>query len=293
MLLCKLGDVTSSKLCPPLRKPVNGFIHGQQNWEGEHISFSCKPGYWLNGSSERQCLSSGAWTGVQPTCEYATADYALLFPRKGTSDYVITSGMPSLTAVTVCFWLQTSDRGNEGVLFSYAVSSQDNELTLWDYRAFKLTHARYKVKRAYGTKLYFKEENQLFIFLHIRILSISANDGKWHHICVTWENTAGSWKLFKDGRVASSGTVLSKGHTIRGGGYLTLGQEQDTVGGGFDAGQSFIGKLAGVNIWDHVLSNQEITRMSQSCQVGVGDVFRWSEFLPHIKGSVKSVRLSC
>ena len=34
--------------------------------------------------------------------------------------------------------------------------------------------------------------------------SVSANDGKWHHICVTWESTAGSWKLFKDGKVAVS-----------------------------------------------------------------------------------------
>ena len=39
----------------------------------------------------------------------------------------------------------------------------------------------------------------------------SANDGKWHHICATWENTAGSWKLFKDGRDVASGTGFEKG----------------------------------------------------------------------------------
>lgn len=157
-------------------------------------------------------------------------------------------------------------------MFSYAVSPNNNALTLLDYRNFRLYVNDRQVSRQ---------------------LSTSANDGKWHHICVTWESTAGSWKLFKDGRVANSGTGLSKGHTILGGGYLTLGQEQDSVGGGFSASQSFIGKLAGVNIWDHVLSNQEITRMSQSCQAGVGDVFRWSDFLPHLKGSIKFVPLSC
>ncbi|XP_022799707.1 sushi, von Willebrand factor type A, EGF and pentraxin domain-containing protein 1-like [Stylophora pistillata] len=62
------------RLCPPLMKLVNGFTKGQQNWAGEHISFSCKPGYKLKGSSERQCLSSGTWTGVQPTCEAAKAN---------------------------------------------------------------------------------------------------------------------------------------------------------------------------------------------------------------------------
>ena len=41
--------------------------------------------------------------------------------------------------------------------------------------------------------------------------SASANDGKWHHICATWENTAGSWKLFKDGGDVASGTGLAKG----------------------------------------------------------------------------------
>ena len=42
---------------------------------------------------------------------------------------------------------------------------------------------------------------------------------------------------------------------IRGGGVLVLGQEQDSVGGSFDANQSFIGEMAGVNMWDHVIKS--------------------------------------
>ena len=41
---------------------------------------------------------------------------------------------------------------------------------------------------------------------------VSANDGKWHHICFAWENTAGSWKLFKDGSLGASGRGLAKGN---------------------------------------------------------------------------------
>ena len=41
--------------------------------------------------------------------------------------------------------------------------------------------------------------------------SVSTNDGKWHHICYAWENTAGSWKLYKDGKVAASGKGLKTG----------------------------------------------------------------------------------
>lgn len=44
-----------------------------------------------------------------------------------------------------------------------------------------------------------------------RRTSVSANDGDWYHICTTWENIAGSWKLFKDGRVAASGHGLAEG----------------------------------------------------------------------------------
>ena len=72
-----------------------------------------------------------------------------------------------------------------------------------------------------------------------------------------------------------------------------LGQEQDKVGGSFDANQSFIGEMTSVNIWDHVKTEQEIMRMSKSCQAGVGNVFQWRDFKRHVKGSVKTVKPSC
>ena len=66
---------------------------------------------------------------------FTSDEYALLFPRKGTSDYVMTRGMPSLTAVTVCLWIKTADTGNVGTPLSYALSTQlDNEIILDDYR---------------------------------------------------------------------------------------------------------------------------------------------------------------
>ena len=83
------------------------------------------------------------------------------------------------------------------------------------------------------------------------------------------------------------------GHVIRGSGLLVLGQEQDLVGGTFDARQSFIGEMTGVNIWDHVVKDQEINRMSKSCLTGVGNVFQWSDFKAHLKGSVKIIKSSC
>ncbi|XP_066019962.1 neuronal pentraxin-1-like isoform X2 [Pocillopora verrucosa] len=200
------------------------------------------------------------------------AGYALQFPQRGTSDYVIvTRGMPNLSAVTVCLWMKTADTRNEGALLSYAVSGENNELLLTDSRLFRI---------------YINDHGSGYT-------SVSANDGKWHHICLTWEKTTGSWKLFQDGSVAARGKSLQTGHMIRANGSLVLGQEQDSKGGKFEAHQSFIGEMTGVNIWDHVIKDQEIARMSKSCLTGVGNVFQWREFKAHIKGSVKIIEPSC
>ena len=80
---------------------------------------------------------------------------------------------------------------------------------------------------------------------------------------------------------------------IRGGGVLILGQEQDSLGGSFDANQCFIGELTGVNIWNQVINEQQINHMSKSCLRGVGNVFQWSDFKFHVKGSVRSIKPSC
>ena len=80
---------------------------------------------------------------------------------------------------------------------------------------------------------------------------------------------------------------------IRGGGVLILGQEQDSLGGSFQAHQSFIGELTGVNIWNHVINEQQINHMSKSCLRGVGNVFQWSDFKSHVKGSVLLIKQSC
>jgi len=40
---------------------------GLQRYE-DQCSFSCDPGYELTGSSTRQCLSNGSWSGADVTC---------------------------------------------------------------------------------------------------------------------------------------------------------------------------------------------------------------------------------
>ena len=79
------------------------------------------------------------------------------------------------------------------------------------------------------------------------MIGVSANDGKWHAICVTWDNENGTYQFFKDGAMEKQGTDFMKGYTIKAGGSLVLGQDQDNVGGGFKSSECFRGTLTAPN----------------------------------------------
>lgn len=132
-----------------------------------------------------------------------------------------------------------------------------------------------------------------FFYRKLRIRE-QANDGKWHHICVTWRNRYEIWGFYKDGRLVRWNWILTGGHryVIKGGGSLVLGQSHDTNGGNFDPKRSFQGTLANVNVWSHALSDRQIKNLSKSCLAGVGDVYSWSDFRDGVKGKTAMVILS-
>ena len=79
---------------------------------------------------------------------------------------------------------------------------------------------------------------------------------------------------------------------IRAGGTLVLGQDQDSLGGSFDASQSFVGLMSDVNVWDHVLTARKISRLSKSCPSGDGNVLKWSDFKSGARGAVAVIQPS-
>lgn len=122
---------------------------------------------------------------------------------------------------------------------------------------------------------------------------VSFIDGQWHHICVTWDNTAGQTAVYQDGVQRSQG-ILKKGHVIKGGGSLIIGQDQDTLGGGFQAHQSYVGELTEINMWDRVLGPSEISAMATKRKsTTFGNVFSWNDVISSSKyGEVQIIR-SC
>ena len=63
--------------CTSLSSPTNGNISCNStdvsHYE-DQCSFSCDPEYQLNGSSSRQCLSNGSWSGSDVTCDILHCD---------------------------------------------------------------------------------------------------------------------------------------------------------------------------------------------------------------------------
>ena len=126
-----------------------------------------------------------------------------------------------------------------------------------------------------------------FLFFFFSFTSINLYDDTWQHLCLTWENNQGVMKLYKDGQFTEQVTNhATKNYTLKAGGFLVLGQEQDSIGGGFDHNQTFHGRLASVNMWDKVLSESDIAAQYTNCSVPHGSVINWSVFKNLTRGNV-------
>ncbi|XP_075999298.1 neuronal pentraxin 1 like [Genypterus blacodes] len=184
--------------------------------------------------------------------------FQLTFPLRTNYMYAkVKKSLPEMYALTVCMWLKSNASPGVGTPFSYAVPGQANELVLIEWG-----------------------NNPMEILINDKVakLPFLINDGKWHHICVTWTTRDGVWEAFQDGVMRGSGENLAPYHPIKPHGLLILGQEQDMLGGGFDATQAFVGDLANFHIWDRKLSIGEIYNLATcSSKAQVGNVFSWLE----------------
>ena len=119
--------------------------------------------------------------------------------------------------------------------------------------------------------------------------NVAIEVNQWHHTCVTWENTKGDWQLYKDGQLAENGTGLMINHIIPSGGTVVIGQDQDSVGGGFQIGDAFgPGEVTEVNLWDTVLSASDIAAQHTNCTIMPGLVHSWTQFKNGVHGDVQT-----
>ena len=102
------------------------------------------------------------------------------------------------------------------------------------------------------------------VFFFFRFTATNLYDDTWQHTCVTWENTQGVTKLYKDGQFTGKLThKATRKFKLTAGGFLVLGQDQDSIGGGFSVKETLHGRLASVNMWDKVLSKATLPLSTQ------------------------------
>ncbi|NXD13127.1 CBX6 protein, partial [Nothocercus nigrocapillus] len=164
--------------------------------------------------------------------------------------------LPELYAFTICMWLKSKASGGLGTPFSYSVPGQANEIVLLEW----------------GT-------NPLELLINDKVaqLPLSLKDKAWHHICVAWTTRDGKWAAYQDGVQRGASENLASWHAIKPQGVIILGQEQDTLGGRFDATQAFVGEIAQFGVWDHMLAPADIEAMANCTSRLQGNVIQWDD----------------
>ncbi|XP_043828221.1 pentraxin-4 [Dromiciops gliroides] len=183
----------------------------------------------------------------QKTGEICNVGSMLVFPNISTENVVIFSPglLTGLQELSFCTWVRTSS-SYLGTLLSYATEENDNKLVL---------HGRDTL--VYGT-IHFVIGDPAFRELPVERLL----DSRWHHMCVIWSSIQGKYWFYVDRRLVATGSRFREGYEIPPGGTLVLGQEQDTVGGGFDSSEAFVGSLAGLTVWDRALAPGEVSSIA-------------------------------
>ncbi|KAL3053210.1 hypothetical protein OYC64_005699 [Pagothenia borchgrevinki] len=194
----------------------------------------------------------------------------LVFPDESDSSYVemVPQKPLNLMAFTLCMRVATELPNMEREIILFAYRTQDfDELNVWQE-----LDGRYSFYLS-GDAVMFKAPK------------LGPTET---HICVTWDSSSGAAAIFMDGRKSVT-KMYRRGHRIRSGGKVIIGQDPDNYLGSFDAKQSFVGSISDVNMWDSVLSDSTIQDMNSGKRVPRGNVFDWESVELNVKGGAEVV----
>ncbi|XP_053462815.1 C-reactive protein [Nycticebus coucang] len=164
---------------------------------------------------------------------------AFVFPKQSDDSYVALKAQlrRPLKAFTVCLHYYTElATTRDYSIFSYATKKHPNDILIF------WSKDRGYVFGVGGPEVIFK------------VAEVKAAPV---HLCASWESTSGIAEFWVDGQPMVRKS-LNKGYSVETDASIILGQEQDSFGGSFDANQSLVGDIGNVNMWDFVLSPDEI-----------------------------------
>ncbi|XP_071319106.1 pentraxin-4 [Trachinotus anak] len=235
-------------------------------------------------------------------------DSMLFFPPASAENYVTFSlTLPNLPELSVCVWLRV-EASHVGTLLSYATEDNDNQLVLYG-RNSAASSTSFSASSSSSHPSYSSSPFSSFpssyssasspsldfvigdpAYRHLPMSSLL--DSCWHHLCVLWSSIQGRFWHYSDRRLTSSGSNFRKGWEIPGGGSVVLGQEQDSVGGGFDPAEGFAGQVAGFRVWNRVLSPSEVEGVAEGRGVPRGVVLDMED-IKEVHGEVQQVACEC
>lgn len=191
---------------------------------------------------------------------------AFVFPKASSNSYVSLNAQSKkpLTAFTVCLHIYTDLSTTRSFsIFSYATKKNSNDILIF-----------WNKDKGYafgvgGPEIVFKA---------------SEIPEALTHICASWESATGLVEFWVDGKPKVRKS-LQKGYTVATEASIILGQEQDSYGGGFDVNQSFVGDIGDVNMWDTVLSPEQINTVYVGGTLSPS-VLNWQTLAYAVQGDV-------
>jgi hypothetical protein len=169
------------------------------------------------------------------------------------------SAFPS-TALTATFWVRTAQAGDYSVI-SYALTGSENEFGII----------------VQGNTIRLTINNSSFA---ADLSASRLTDGAWHFVALSWQQA--SAQVYFDAVPAGAAIATTAGNEIttpgsvpvtgplsmRPGGALVLGQDQDGVNSGFSATQALQGGLDEVALYGRALSAAEVRSIFEGTTCG-------------------------
>ena len=169
------------------------------------------------------------------------------------NSYVQTDNNVTLQSFTVSGWFKPNTTGDWTGLFSTVKDGINNQ--------FQLVHHSYD-----ALTLQLVSPDDSTVFVNLNASSININDGRWHHIAATYDESILTARIYVDGvaknAIVSSGSFSSLSSPFR------IGQNRNG-----DA--AYTGGVADVTLWDKAFAIAEIPKLMYSAPK-IGD--------PNLKG---------
>nr|XP_045623323.1 uncharacterized protein LOC123773576 [Procambarus clarkii] len=158
----------------------------------------------------------------------------------------------SLANFTLCLWFRVSTFLEFSTVVSYAISNESSDSIFIRLEPHRL-------------RLRYLEQELAVAGTHSLIPLW------WHWLCLVVE--PGAWQVWLNGEGERKSAMNSP---LPLNGSMVLGQDQDILDGGYTKEQSFLGQLTGLNLWDAVLTPQELSVWAACGGLQVGALLQWS-----------------